>query len=91
MRSCHVEVLQGKKTVKSNPTYRNQFINMVVNHVLKHKRKIIGLSNYLSSLEKDSTKDKKKKKIYYLFIHQAICGVTPNITGKARHVGGLTH
>ncbi|KAI8569185.1 hypothetical protein RHMOL_Rhmol02G0259200 [Rhododendron molle] len=33
---------------------------MLVNRILKHGKKIIGLSNSLSSFEKDSTKDRKK-------------------------------
>nr|YP_009561579.1 ribosomal protein S7 [Commiphora foliacea]QAT19667.1 ribosomal protein S7 [Commiphora foliacea] len=54
-----------EKTAKSDPIYRNRLVNMLVNRILKHGKKIIGLSNYLSSLEKDSTKDRKK--IHYLF------------------------
>jgi len=32
---------------------------MLVNRILKHKKKIIGLLNFLLSHEKDSTKDRK--------------------------------
>ncbi|KAK8949156.1 hypothetical protein KSP39_PZI006054 [Platanthera zijinensis] len=38
---------------------------MLVNRILKHGEKIIGLSNYLSSREKDSTKDRSKSTIYF--------------------------
>ena len=62
---------------------------MLVNRILKHGKKIIGLSNYLSSLVKDSTKDKKKNPLFVL--RQAIRGVTPDKVVKARHVGGSTH
>ncbi|CAL5368741.1 unnamed protein product [Camellia sinensis] len=54
-----------EKTAKSDPIYRNRLVNMLVNRILKHGKKIIGLSNYLSSHEKDSTKDRKQ--IHYLF------------------------
>ncbi|MBA0755560.1 hypothetical protein Gogos_021101 [Gossypium gossypioides] len=37
---------------------------MLVNHILKYK-KIISLSNYLPSLEKDSTKDRNKSTICF--------------------------
>nr|BCN41384.1 ribosomal protein S7 [Stauntonia hexaphylla] len=55
-----------EKTAKSDPIYRNRLVNMLVNRILKHgKKKIIGLSNYLSNLEKDSTKDRNKSTIYF--------------------------
>nr|VDD65988.1 unnamed protein product [Brassica oleracea] len=53
-----------EKTAKSDPIYRNRLVNMLVNRILKHG-KIIGLSNYLSSLEKDSTKDRNKSTICF--------------------------
>lgn len=46
-----------KKTAKSDPIYHNRLVNMVVNRILKNGKKIIGLSNSLSSHQKDSTKD----------------------------------
>ena len=50
-----------EKTAKPDPIYRNRLVNMLVNHILKHGKKIInGLSNYLSIGEKDSTKDRNK-------------------------------
>ncbi|CAA7391274.1 unnamed protein product [Spirodela intermedia] len=79
----------GKKTAKSDPIYRNRLVNMLVNRILKHGKKIIGLSNYLSSREKDSTEDRNKSTIR--FLRQAIRGVTPGIVVKSRRVGGLTH
>ncbi|TYG94639.1 hypothetical protein ES288_A11G204100v1 [Gossypium darwinii] len=54
-----------EKTAKSDPIYRNRLVNMLVNRILKHGKKIIGLSNYLSSLEKDSTKDRNKSTICF--------------------------
>ncbi|MFQ6645538.1 hypothetical protein Gotur_019875 [Gossypium turneri] len=38
---------------------------MLVNHILKHKKKIIGLSNYLPRFKKDSTKDRNKTTICF--------------------------
>jgi len=49
-----------EKTTKSDPIYRNRLVNMLVNRILKHGKKIIGLSNSLSSHENDSTKDINK-------------------------------
>ncbi|KAL4279889.1 hypothetical protein GQ457_03G029990 [Hibiscus cannabinus] len=57
--------------------------NMLVNRILKHRKKNIGLSNYLSNLEKYSTKDITNP-LYIL--RQAIRGVTPDIEVKVRHV-----
>ncbi|RZC65734.1 hypothetical protein C5167_009430 [Papaver somniferum] len=54
-----------EKTAKSDPIYRNRLVNMLVNRILKHGKKIIGLSNYLSSPEKDSTKDRNKSTIRF--------------------------
>ncbi|KAL5554219.1 hypothetical protein UlMin_041620 [Ulmus minor] len=39
-----------EKTAKSDPIYCNRLVNMLVNHILKHGKKIIGLSNYLSTI-----------------------------------------
>ncbi|KAJ7941386.1 30S ribosomal protein S7, chloroplastic [Quillaja saponaria] len=79
-----------RKNCKSDPIYRNRLVNMLVNRILKHDgKKSLAYSNYLSSHEKDSTKDRNK--IHYLFLRQAIRGVTPDIAVKARRVGGSTH
>ena len=61
-----------EKTAKSDPIYCNRLVNMLVNYILKHRKKIIGLSNYLLSYEKDSTKDTSKsticfKSLYFVF------------------------
>ncbi|MFQ6627601.1 hypothetical protein Gotur_004599 [Gossypium turneri] len=42
---------------------------MLVNLFLKHGKKFIGFSNYLSSLEKDSTKDRNKFTICFTSSH----------------------
>ncbi|GJN41110.1 hypothetical protein PR202_gn00908 [Eleusine coracana subsp. coracana] len=52
-----------KRTAKSDPIFRNRLVNMVVNRIMKDGKKIIGLSNSLSSREKDSTKDRNKSTI----------------------------
>jgi len=46
-----------EKITKFDPIYHNQLVNMLVNR--KTQKKIIGLLNFLSSHEKDSTKDRK--------------------------------
>ncbi|CAH9120520.1 unnamed protein product [Cuscuta europaea] len=60
---------------------------MLVNRILKKRKKIIGLSNYLSS-QKIQQKTKKNP---LSVLRQAIGRVTPDITVKARRVGGSTH
>ncbi|KAL5823695.1 hypothetical protein ACOSQ4_021595 [Xanthoceras sorbifolium] len=47
---------------------------MFVNCILKHKKKITSVSNCLSSLEKDSTRNEKKNPLFVLC--QAIHGST---------------
>ena len=48
-----------EKTMKSNSIYPNRLVNTLVNYIYsKSRKKIIGLSNYLSIHEKNSTKDK---------------------------------
>lgn len=32
-----------EKTSKSNPIYRNRLVNMLVNHTMKHEKRMIGL------------------------------------------------
>ncbi|KAL7105970.1 hypothetical protein ACP275_07G081400 [Erythranthe tilingii] len=54
-----------EKTAKSDPIYRNRLVKMLVNCIMKHGKKIIGLSNYLSSHENNSTKDRNKSTICF--------------------------
>ncbi|KAK8957479.1 hypothetical protein KSP39_PZI000906 [Platanthera zijinensis] len=51
---------------------------MFVNRILKHGKKIISLSNYLSSREKDSTKDRSKS---------TICFTSSNTWSNSRYSG----
>ncbi|MCD9641181.1 40S ribosomal protein [Datura stramonium] len=52
------------------------------------RKKIIGLSNYLSSREKIQQKTETNP---LSVLRQAVRGVTPDITVKARRVGGSTN
>ncbi|KAF2282305.1 hypothetical protein GH714_043971 [Hevea brasiliensis] len=54
--------------------------------LMSRREKIIGLSNYLSRHEKDSTTEKNPLSVLRQVIHEA----TPDIAVKARLVGGLT-
>ncbi|RZC92518.1 hypothetical protein C5167_041862 [Papaver somniferum] len=78
-----------EKTAKSDPIYRNRLVNMLVNRILKHGKKIIGLSNYVSSPGKKIQQKIETNPLSVL--RQAIRGVTPDIAVKARRVGGSTH
>ncbi|TYJ23933.1 hypothetical protein E1A91_A08G226600v1 [Gossypium mustelinum] len=65
-----------EKIVKFDLIYRNQLVNMLVNRILKHGKETIGLSNYLSSLKKDSTKDRNKS---------TICFTSSNMWSNSRY------
>ncbi|KAJ8438599.1 hypothetical protein Cgig2_010383 [Carnegiea gigantea] len=56
--SCRGTIEKG--TAKSDPIYRNRLVNMLVNRILKREKKIIGLSNYLSSPQNDLPKERNK-------------------------------
>ena len=67
---------------------RNRLVNMLVNHILQHRKKIIGLSNYLSSNNK---KFNKRQKNPLSVLRQAIHRVILDITVKASRVSGARH
>ncbi|KAF1864759.1 hypothetical protein Lal_00039931 [Lupinus albus] len=54
-----------EKTAKSDHIFCNRLVNILVNRILKHTKKITGLSNYLSSYEKDLAKDRNKSTICF--------------------------
>lgn len=77
-----------KKTGKSDPIYRNRLVNMMVNRILKHGKKSLAYRILYKAMKNIK---KKTKKNPLSVLRQAIRRVTPNVTVKARRVGGSTY
>nr|YP_010189028.1 ribosomal protein S7 [Ptychomnion cygnisetum]QZJ47831.1 ribosomal protein S7 [Ptychomnion cygnisetum] len=77
-----------KKNTKSDPIYRNRLVNMMVNRILKHGKKSLA---YRILYEAMKNIRKKTKKNPLSVLRQAIRRVTPNVTVKARRLGGSTY
>lgn len=77
-----------KKTGKSDPIYRNRLVNMMVNRILKHGKKSLAYKILYKAMKNIK---KKTKKNPLSVLRQAIRRVTPNVTVKARRVGGSTY
>nr|YP_009450128.1 ribosomal protein S7 [Burmannia oblonga]YP_009450129.1 ribosomal protein S7 [Burmannia oblonga]ANK36325.1 ribosomal protein S7 [Burmannia oblonga]ANK36326.1 ribosomal protein S7 [Burmannia oblonga] len=77
-----------EKTAKSDPIYRNRLVNMLVNRILKHGKKSLAYKIIYQTVKKIQQKTEKNP---LSVLCQAICGVTPNISVKARRVSGSTH
>nr|YP_010587435.1 ribosomal protein S7 [Didymodon constrictus]WAB45953.1 ribosomal protein S7 [Didymodon constrictus] len=77
-----------KKTGKSDPIYRNRLVNMMVNRILKHGKKSLAYQILYKAMKNIKQKTKKNP---LSVLRQAIRRVTPNVTVKARRVGGSTY
>ncbi|CAN6446936.1 unnamed protein product [Victoria cruziana] len=77
-----------EKTAKSDPIYRNRLVNILVNCILKHRKKSLAYQIIYRAVKKIQQKIETNQ---LSVLRQAIHGVTPNIAVKARHVGGSTH
>nr|BEI32532.1 ribosomal protein S7 [Weissia exserta] len=77
-----------KKTGKSDPIYRNRLVNMMVNRILKHGKKSLAYRILYKAMKNIKQKTKKNP---LSILRQAIRRVTPNVTVKARRVGGSTY
>lgn len=77
-----------KKTGKSDPIYRNRLVNMMVNRILKHGKKSLAYRILYKAMKNVKQKTKKNP---LSVLRQAIRRVTPNVTVKARRVGGSTY
>ena len=77
-----------KKIAKPDPIYRNRLVNMLVNRILKNGKKSLAYQIFYKAIENIKRKTKKNP----LFVlRQAISKVTPNVTVKARRIGGSTY
>jgi small subunit ribosomal protein S7 len=77
-----------KKTGKSDPIYRNRLVNMMVNRILKHGKKSLAYRILYKSMKNIKQKTKKNP---LSVLRQAIRRVTPNVTVKAKRLGGSTY
>lgn len=77
-----------KKMGKSDPIYRNRLVNMMVNRILKHGKKSLAYRILYKAMKNIKQKTKKNP---LSVLRQAIRRVTPNVTVKARRVGGSTY
>uniref|UniRef100_A0AAU6PBC2 Small ribosomal subunit protein uS7c n=1 Tax=Pohlia lutescens TaxID=2779719 RepID=A0AAU6PBC2_9BRYO len=77
-----------KKTGKSDPIYRNRLVNMMVNRILKHGKKSLAYRILYKAMKNIKQKTKKNP---LSVLRQAIRRVTPNVTVKARRLGGSTY
>jgi small subunit ribosomal protein S7 len=77
-----------KKTGKSDPIYRNRLVNMMVNRILKNGKKSLAYRILYKSMKNIKQKTKKNP---LSVLRQAIRRVTPNVTVKARRLGGSTY
>jgi len=77
-----------KKTAKSDPIYRNRLVNMMVNRIIKHGKKSLAYQILYKAMKNIKQKTKKNP---LSVLRQAIRRVTPNVTVKARRLGGSTY
>nr|WBU95087.1 ribosomal protein S7 [Cryptolepis sinensis]WBU95101.1 ribosomal protein S7 [Cryptolepis sinensis] len=76
------------KTAKSDPIFRNRFVNMLINRILKHGKKSLAYKILYRAMKKIRQKTETNP---LGVLRQAIDEVTPTITVKARRVAGSTH
>ncbi|KAG6540577.1 hypothetical protein Mapa_018092 [Marchantia paleacea] len=78
-----------KQVAKPDPIYRNRLVNMLVNRILKNGKKSLAYRILYKAMK--NIKQKKKKKNPLFVLRQAVRKVTPNVTVKARRIGGSTY
>nr|YP_009144059.1 ribosomal protein S7 [Wollemia nobilis]AKE36617.1 ribosomal protein S7 [Wollemia nobilis] len=77
-----------KKTAKSDPIYHNRLVNMLVNRILKHGKKSLAYRILYRAMKKIQQRTEKNPLVV---LRQAIRGVTPKVTVKARRRSGSTY
>nr|YP_009667872.1 ribosomal protein S7 [Radula japonica]QCW58648.1 ribosomal protein S7 [Radula japonica] len=77
-----------KKTVEPDPIYRNRLVNMLVNRILRDGKKSLAYRILYGAIKNIRRKTKKNP---LSILRQAINRVTPNVTVKARRIGGSTY
>ena len=76
------------ETTKPDPIYRNRLISMLVNRILRNGKKSLAYRILYKAM--DGVKRRTGKNPLFI-LRQAINKVTPDVTMKARRVGGSTY
>ena len=76
------------ETKKQDPIYRNRLISMLVNRILRNGKKSLAYRILYKAM--DGVKRRTGKNPLFI-LRQAINKVTPDVTMKARRVGGSTY
>nr|NP_777458.1 ribosomal protein S7 [Anthoceros angustus]NP_777475.1 ribosomal protein S7 [Anthoceros angustus]Q85B41.1 RecName: Full=Small ribosomal subunit protein uS7cz/uS7cy; AltName: Full=30S ribosomal protein S7, chloroplastic [Anthoceros angustus]QHD46929.1 ribosomal protein S7 [Anthoceros agrestis]QHD46945.1 ribosomal protein S7 [Anthoceros agrestis]BAC55394.1 ribosomal protein S7 [Anthoceros angustus]BAC55412.1 ribosomal protein S7 [Anthoceros angustus]BAC55495.1 ribosomal protein S7 [Anthocero len=77
-----------KQIEKPDPIYRNRLVNLLVNRILRNGKKSLAY-RILYGAMRNIRRATKKNPLSVL--RQAVRRVTPNVTVKARRVGGSTY
>ncbi len=78
----------GEMASKPDPIYRNRLISMLVNRILKNGKKSLAYRILYETMS--STKRKTRENPLFV-LRQAVSKVTPDVTIKARRIGGSTY
>jgi small subunit ribosomal protein S7 len=78
----------GEMASKPDPIYRNRLISMLVNRILKNGKKSLAYRILYEAMS--STKRKTGENPLFV-LRQAVSKVTPDVTIKARRIGGSTY
>nr|YP_009446735.1 ribosomal protein S7 [Adenocalymma biternatum]YP_009446749.1 ribosomal protein S7 [Adenocalymma biternatum]ATY48009.1 ribosomal protein S7 [Adenocalymma biternatum]ATY48010.1 ribosomal protein S7 [Adenocalymma biternatum] len=73
---------------KSDPIFRNRFVNMLVNRILKHGKKSLAYQILYRAMKKIQQRTETNP---LSVLRQAIRRIIPKIAVKARRVSGSTH
>nr|YP_009138727.1 ribosomal protein S7 [Lathyrus ochroleucus]AIK21021.1 ribosomal protein S7 [Lathyrus ochroleucus]AIK21096.1 ribosomal protein S7 [Lathyrus ochroleucus] len=76
------------KIAKSDPIYRNQVVNMLINRIMKHGKKSLAYLILYRAMKRIQQKTETNP---LSVLREAIGRVTPTIVVKARRVSGSTH
>nr|AJE72907.1 ribosomal protein S7 [Lathyrus decaphyllus] len=76
------------KIAKSDPIYRNQVVNMLINRIMKHGKKSLAYLILYRAMKRIQQKTETNP---LSVLREAIRRVTPTIVVKARRVSGSTH
>nr|WIA67529.1 ribosomal protein S7 [Apopellia endiviifolia]WIA67617.1 ribosomal protein S7 [Apopellia endiviifolia]WIA67793.1 ribosomal protein S7 [Apopellia endiviifolia] len=77
-----------KKVSKPDPIYRNRLVNMLVNRIVRNGKKSLAYRILYRAV--GSIKRRTKKNPLFV-LRQAVSKAAPNVTVKARRIGGSTH
>lgn len=88
MKSGCLSCTTDGKTAKSDPVYHNRLVNMFVNRILKKGKKSLAYQIIYRALKRIQNRTDSNP---LSVLREAVIQVTPEVTLKARRVGGSTH